>query len=530
MSSRMRRAVLSAVIGAALLLASPGLASAQTGDGEAILGTLEYLDGEQREALAGVTVVVTRDGEEIGRATSDDAGDWQIAVPEPGTYQAEIDLATLPADLDVGGSTEQLLMEVDVEEGQHATVCHTLGPGPLPAAIRGVLMRVDGQSREPVRGVSVLVTTESDEIGRSVSNMCGEWILSVPAAGTYQVELDEATLPDGVGLTDPERRVLPEVVVREGRPKVVAFALGPGVVSTVSTWDRVGGLFIVGLKFGAIIALASIGLSLVFGVTGLVNFAHGDTVTLGAVLAFLFNASPLGPEWNILLAAIPAVLLVALFGGLQEWGIWRPLRRRRTGLISLIVISIGLSFIIRYGILVVFSGLPRPYTDYAVQRNIDFLGIQTVPKNLIIVAFTAVVLAAVGLFLQRTKLGTAMRAVADNTDLAESSGIDVQRVILVTWVIGTGLAGLGGVMFGVSEQIQWDMGFKLLLLIFASVILGGLGTAFGAMLGGFVIGVAVEMSTLWVPPEFKHVIALGILILMLLLRPQGLLGSRERIG
>jgi branched-chain amino acid transport system permease protein len=197
----------------------------------------------------------------------------------------------------------------------------------------------------------------------------------------------------------------------------------------------------------------------------------------------------------------------------------------------MLVISIGVSFAIRYLILVVFSGNPLPYADYSVQQQISFLGITTVPKNLIIIGFTAVVLLLVGLFLQKTKLGTAMRAVSDNSDLAESSGIDVQRVILVTWVMGAALAALGGVMFGISEQVQWDMGFKLLLLIFAAVILGGLGTAFGAMLGGFIIGVAVEMSTaLGIGVEFKTAIALGILILMLLVRPQGLLGQRERIG
>ncbi|MDX2343764.1 MAG: branched-chain amino acid ABC transporter permease, partial [Acidimicrobiia bacterium] len=144
--------------------------------------------------------------------------------------------------------------------------------------------------------------------------------------------------------------------------------------------------------------------------------------------------------------------------------------------------------------------------------------------------FTLVVLALIGLFLTRTKLGTAMRAVSDNADLAESSGIDVSRVILVTWVVGAGLAGLGGVMFGISEQVQWDMGAKLLLLIFSAVILGGLGTAFGAMLGGFVVGVAIEMSTLVIPVEFKTAVALAILVVMLLVRPQGLLGIKERIG
>jgi len=397
-------------------------------------------------------------------------------------------------------------------------------------AIRGTMEFIDGDIRDPVEGVEVLVTRDGQPVASGVSDAAGDWQIPVPEAGSYQVELVEASLPNGVALTDAERRVLPDVVVREGQAKVVRFALGPGLTSGVGNWDRVAGLLIIGLKFGAIIALASIGLSLVFSVTGLVNFAHGDVVTLGAVIAFFFNASPLGPQWHILLAAIPAIALTAAFGGAQELWMWRPLRKRQVGLISMIVISIGLAFTMRYLILVFFNGLPRPFTDYVIQDDISILGVSLVPKNLVIIGFTVIVLAVVGLFLQRTKLGTAMRAVADNSDLAESSGIDVKRVVLVTWVVGSGLAGLGGVMFGISEQVQWDMGFKLLLLIFAAVVLGGLGTAFGAMLGGGIVGVAVEMSTLVVPTEFKTVIALGVLVLMLLVRPQGLLGSRERIG
>lgn len=396
--------------------------------------------------------------------------------------------------------------------------------------IKGTLEKIDGDVREPVAGVTMTVELDGAVVGTAVSADTGDWEIPVPGVGEYLVRLEVDTLPDGIALTDPERAELPAVAVRANQNKTARFNLGPGLSSGVSTWERVGSLFVIGLKFGAIIALSSVGLSLVFGVTGLVNFAHGDLVTLGAVIAFLFNASPLGPKWHILIAAIPAVLLVAGFGGLQEVGLWRPLRRRSTGLVSLIVVSIGLSFVIRYGILVVFSGLPRPYRNYAIQDDMQFLGITTVPKNLAIIGFTIVVLALVGLFLTRTKLGTAMRAVADNADLAESSGIDVSRVILVTWVVGAGLAGLGGVMFGISEQVQWDMGAKLLLLIFAAVILGGLGTAFGAMLGGFIVGVAIEMSTLVIPVEFKTAVALGILVVMLLVRPQGLLGTRERIG
>lgn len=396
--------------------------------------------------------------------------------------------------------------------------------------IGGTLEKIDGDVHEAVGGVTLTVELDGEVIGTGDSDENGEWLIPVPAAGTYVVRLDVDTLPDGIALTDPERSELPTVSVRANQSKTARFNLGPGLVSGVSFYQRVGSLFIIGLKFGAIIALSSVGLSLIFGVTGLVNFSHGDIVTLGAVLAFWFNTAGGGPGWHILIAAVPAVLLVAAFGGVQEVGLWRPLRRRGTGLVAMIVVSIGLSFVIRYVILVVFNGLPRPFRDYAIQDDIQILGITTVPKNLAIVGFTALVLGLIGLFLTRTKLGTAMRAVADNSDLAESSGIDVQRIILITWVVGAGLAGLGGVMFGISEQVQWDMGFKLLLLIFAAVVLGGLGTAFGAMVGGFVVGVAIETSTLWIPIEFKTAFALGILIAMLLVRPQGLLGVGERIG
>jgi branched-chain amino acid transport system permease protein len=397
-------------------------------------------------------------------------------------------------------------------------------------AIQGTLEVIDGDHRSRVPGVTITVSRDAEVIGTAVSDDAGEWRVIVPEPGTYDVTLDVATLPEGVALTDPDRSVLVGVEVRIGQEKVVRFNLGPGVANTVDAWNRIWGLILIGLKLGAIIALCSIGLSLIFGVTGLVNFAHGDLVTLGAMLAFLFNATPLGPGWHLILAAVPAVILSGAFGAAQELGLWRPLRRRRAGLISLIVISIGFGFVIRYLMLVAFKGQPRPYDDYAVQTPIDFLGAPIVPKSLVVIAVAAVILVAVGLFLMRTKTGTAMRAVADNADLAESSGIDVNRVILVTWVMGATLAGLGGVLFGASEQVQWDMGFRLLLLVFAAVVLGGLGTAFGAMLGGFVIGVAVEMSTLVVPVEFKTAVALGILIVMLLVRPQGLLGLRERVG
>jgi branched-chain amino acid transport system permease protein len=396
--------------------------------------------------------------------------------------------------------------------------------------IRGTMEEIDGQDRTPVEGVVVTVEQDGVEIGTAASDAAGDFEVPVPEAGVYQVRIDPETLPEGVALTDPDRTELSEVDVRAGQQKTVRFPLGPGVVVDVSRYERIGELVILGLKLGAIIALSAIGLSLIFGVTGLVNFAHGELLTLGAVLAYLFNVSPIGPEWNLILAAVPAVLLVAAFGGFQERFLWRILRRRHAGNIAMLVISIGLSFALMNSILVVFSGEPRSYRNYTVQDSIEVLGISTVPKNIFIIVSSAAVLVLVGLFLQKTRTGIALRAVADSRDLAESSGIDVNRIILATWVIGAGLAALGGIYLGVSEQIQWNMGFRVLLLIFAAVVLGGLGTAYGAMIGGFVIGLAVEVSTYWIDAELKTAVALAVLIVMLLVRPQGLLGTRERIG
>ncbi len=397
-------------------------------------------------------------------------------------------------------------------------------------SIKGTLEAIEGDDRLPVEGVTLRVELDGVPIGEAVSDAAGEWLIPVPGAGTYTVTLDVATLPDGVAPTDPNAMTLTDVAVRDGQNKTVRFNLGPGRVSTVSTWDDVSGRVVLGLKLGAIIALAAVGLSLIFGVTDLVNFAHGEFITVGASVAFLLHASGSGPGWALLVAAIPAVAAGALLGAAQERVIWRPLRKRRVGTVATLVTSIGLGFAIRNIVLVVMGGQPKTFIDFAVQSERSYFIIDTVPKNLVIIGSSVVILAAVGLFLQRTRAGVAVRAVADNKDLAESSGIDVDRVIMITWVLGGSLAGLAGVYLGVSQAVQWDMGFKMLLLVFAAVVLGGLGTAFGAMLGGFIVGITVEVSTLWIPTELKNAVALAALVGMLLWRPQGLLGSKERIG
>ena len=405
-----------------------------------------------------------------------------------------------------------------------------LGAASPAAESIGGSLQVGGPPGDPVAGVVLTVSDASGVVGTATSAADGSWEVAVPGPGTYQVALDVSTLPDGVALRNPERAVLDAVEVRAGQHKSVVFALGERVTDTAGWATRLANLIAKGLTYGAIVALASVGLSLIFGVTGLVNFAHGELVTFGAVVAWFFNASAAGPGLPLLLAILPALVLAGLMGAGLERGLFRPLRRRRTGNVSLIVVSIGLSLLVRHIYLIFMGGAPRAYEQYAVQSQVSVGPISLPPKDLIIIAASLAVLGAVGLMLRHTRLGAAMRAVADNKDLAEASGISVDRVILYTWALGAGLAGLGGIFLGITQTVQWDMGFVLLLTMFAAVVLGGIGTAYGAAIGGLIIGVATEASTFWLPVEFKHVVSLAVLIVVLMVRPQGLFGLKERIG
>jgi branched-chain amino acid transport system permease protein len=279
---------------------------------------------------------------------------------------------------------------------------------------------------------------------------------------------------------------------------------------------RASRLLFEGIIFGLIIGLCAIGLSLIYGTTGLVNFALSEQIVFGALIAYFFNAI-LG------INLIPAALLAFVAGGIAsafvDIGLWRPLRKRGTGLTAMMIISIGLALFLRFLFLFLFGERSRPYEQYAVQTDILFsLGpIDVLPKELLIIVVGSLLL-----------VGKAMRAVADSNDLAASTGIDVDRVVTSVWLVGGSLVTAGAIFFGINSQISWLMGQQLLLLVFAAVTLGGLGTDFGAIVGALVIGVFTFMATLWVAPELKNVGALLVMILMV--RPQGIFGRKERIG
>jgi branched-chain amino acid transport system permease protein len=391
-------------------------------------------------------------------------------------------------------------------------------------ALRGTITAEDAG----VAGVEINVTdADGGEVGQAVTDAEGDWILPLPASGDYSAEVDVETLPEGVDLRSPDRNPL-EVNVRTGQSRTVLFPLGESTRQTTARAGRVIGLTVDGIKFGLIIGMTAIGLSLIFGTTGLVNFAHGELVAFGAIVAWFLNST--GPRIPLIGATLLAVGAGALLAGGLEKALWLPLRRRGTGLISMLVVSIGLSLFLRHVLLYIFGGRSLPYREYTVQTSLTLGPLRITPRDLSIVVLSIIVLGAVGLLLNRTKIGKAMRAVADNRDLAESSGIDVQRVILYVWMLGGALAALGGVFQGMSEAVNWNMGFLLLLLMFAGVILGGIGTAYGALVGSLFIGLITQLSTLFFPSELKTVFALLALAIVLLIRPQGILGRAERIG
>ncbi|MDP9329636.1 MAG: branched-chain amino acid ABC transporter permease [Actinomycetota bacterium] len=286
-------------------------------------------------------------------------------------------------------------------------------------------------------------------------------------------------------------------------------------------------LVVNGLVTGSIIAISAIGLTLVYGILRIVNFAHGDYLTFGAYIAFTINVT-LGA--NMIVATLFAMIATAFLGLGLEYVLWRPMRRKGAGVVSLFITSIGLALVLRDVNFLIWGAQGRRYNiDVFQVYRLGFLRLSL--SQIVTIAISATAILLVAVMLARTRLGKAMRALSDNRSLASVAGIDVDRVTASTWFIGSALAGLGGVLIGlVQSSFEPNTGASLLLPIFAAVILGGVGNAYGALVGGLTLGVAMEVST-WsglgggIDPIYKPVVAFVVLIVMLLLRPQGLFGN-----
>jgi neutral amino acid transport system permease protein len=280
-----------------------------------------------------------------------------------------------------------------------------------------------------------------------------------------------------------------------------------------------------GLTLGAIYALGAVGLTLVYGILKLVNFAHGDFLTFGAYMAYLVNVT-----WGLplVVAVFYAMAMTAVLGIFLEKVMWGPMRARGAGMLQLLLMAIGLALVIRYVIQFIWSTDLRQL-DVNLTDTVQFLGLTIGRTNLIVIVVGFAVLIATGLMLRYSLLGKRMRALSDDLELAETSGIDTSRVILWTWVFAAGLAGLAGVLAGAITQLQPELGFELLLPIFAAVVVGGIGNAFGALAGGVALGLVIEWSTLFIDSRWKTAIGFVVLILVLIIRPQGIFGRAKVI-
>ncbi|MET1061333.1 MAG: branched-chain amino acid ABC transporter permease [Aeromicrobium sp.] len=383
---------------------------------------------------------------------------------------------------------------------------------------------------KPIPGATITVLKDSktgEELGSQVTDQTGRISIGIPGNGTYVVELDPKTLPSGVTLSG-RGETTKTVQVKLASSNFVTFPIGARVIEKASKASEIVDGTRDGLKTGLLIALAALGLSLIFGTTGLTNFAHGELITLGAILTYIFNR---GVGLPVILAGVMAVLASALFGYLQDRGLWRPLRHRGTGLIAMMIVSIGLALLMRSIFQYGFGGSTRTLSEYVTQPRNSYGPIDLSNKEVAIFAVSILAIGVTCVALMRTRLGKAMRAVSDNPALSASSGMRVDGVISSVWILGTALTGLAGVLLAVQQQVNFNMGFNLLLLVFAGVTLGGLGTIWGALVGSLIIGLMVELGPVFgVPASIKEVGALVVLILILLVRPQGILGKAQRIG
>jgi len=285
-----------------------------------------------------------------------------------------------------------------------------------------------------------------------------------------------------------------------------------------------------GLVTGSVIAIAAVGVSLVYGILRLVNFAYGDFMSFGALAAYAFNG-PLGLGIVVsVLLAMPATAVLSL---VLDAALWRPLRARRAGFMSLFLASIGLALVLRQVLLLAYGPQPQhynvnPYKVYVIGS------VRLSEAQFITILVAAGAIVAIGIFLSRSTVGRTMRALADDRALASIAGIHVGRVIAYTWILSGLLAALAGVLAGlIQTSFDPNFGFQLLLPVFAAVVLGGIGSAYGALAGGLALGLAMELST-WpslfggVNPVYKPVVAFAVLAAALMVRPQGLFG-RARV-
>jgi branched-chain amino acid transport system permease protein/neutral amino acid transport system permease protein len=277
-----------------------------------------------------------------------------------------------------------------------------------------------------------------------------------------------------------------------------------------------------GLILSSIFALGAVGISLIFGILRFAHFAHGDMVTLGAYVALAVVTLGGVSVWLALPAAVVATALVAI--GLDHV-VYRPLRRTRP--VILFLASVGVAFILRNLVLGIWGPQNLVY-EPGIKLPLQFAGLRLKLDQIVIIVSTVVLISGLALFLKATKIGKAMRAMSDDPDLARVTGIDTDAVVRWTWIIGGAFAATAGVFHGLDTRLQPTLGWDVLLGFFAAAILGGIGRPMGAIAGALVIGLASELSTLFLPPVYRSAVAFVFMVVVLVVRPTGIFAEARR--
>lgn len=275
-----------------------------------------------------------------------------------------------------------------------------------------------------------------------------------------------------------------------------------------------------GLVTASVLAISAVGLSLQFGITNYINFAYGDFMALGAYFTYVLNNEVL--HWNIWVAVVGAALIVGVVAVMLQRIILSPFARRFDKTFYVLIVTFGLSLILLNVIYSIWGASVRFY-NVPINRALHIGPMLLTAYQLIVMAIAVVLMLGVHMLLKTTRLGKSMRAMSDNTTLAMTSGIDTKRITTITWFLSGSLAGLSGAVLGLTEgNLTPAMGELFLFVIFAAVIVGGVGSIYGAMAGAVLIGLATEVSAAFIDPSYKLDIAFVILILTLLFRPSGL--------
>jgi branched-chain amino acid transport system permease protein len=291
-----------------------------------------------------------------------------------------------------------------------------------------------------------------------------------------------------------------------------------------------------GILTGAIVALGAIGVTLSLQILRFANFGHGDLLTLGAYAAVSFTlvataGLPIGPlsfGWQFLAAVAVGALAAGVVAIVIDWAVYRRLRARHAHRLTMIFASFGVALILRNFVLLIW-GPEVHYYSRTLQISVEILpGVRVMPDQIFVLGLAGVLVALLYLALRYTRLGIAMRAMAESPTLAGICGVETGKVIVLAWFLSGALAAVAGTFLGLTVQLRPEMGFNLLLAMFTAAILGGTGSLFGAIVGGLLVGLAENLSVLVVPAGYKTAMPFIVLMLVLYMRPQGLFGSMER--